>query len=204
MLGWQPLCNKAMAAGVALVLSVLATNVEAGVFNWLKRTEIQWSPEIHGVVTENGIPVSGLKVVRELHYEDDKFSDNTVTDHEGRFTFSRKTLRTRRVLFDYSIYLFLSVADHPTTGEQNRFFDIRWGNRLDGRALNLLMSNMQCELTAEAKDFSLKNLEAPDSAAPWFSAKCTFTHADTALYSDEEIEAQMQELDRIIDKQEGI
>ena len=204
MLGWQPVCLKAMAVGLGLMLSVLSIKVEAGVFGWLRGTEIQWSPEIHGVIAENGKPVSGLKVVRELHYEDDKFDDSTVTDHEGRFSFPRKTLRTRRVLFDYSVYLFLSVPNHPSEGEQNRFFDIRWGNRLDGTALNLLMSDMQCELTAEAKDYSLKNLDVPNGAAPWFSAKCTFTHAGTALYSDEEIEAQMRELDRIVDQQEGI
>lgn len=204
MLGWQPLYKKAIAAGLGLILSLLTTNVEAGVFDWLRGTEIQWSPEIHGIITENGTPVSGLKVVRELYYEEDEFTDSKITDHEGRFSFPRKTLRTRRVLFDYSIGLFLSVADHPIAGEQNRFFDIRWGNRLDGKALNLLMSDMQCELTAEDKNFSLKNLETPDGAAPWFSAKCTFTHASIAVYSEEELEEQRLERERELDEQDRI
>lgn len=204
MIGSQPAIIKAIVLGFGLSLSALTTSVEAGVFNWLRGTEIQWSPEIHGIITKNGTPVSGLKVIRELYYEDDEFKDSTATDHEGRFSFPRKSLRTRRVLFDYSIGLFLSVAEDPITGDQNRFFDIRWGNRLDGKAINLLMSDMQCELTAEEKNFSLKNLEIPNGAAPWFSAKCTFTHASIAVYSDEELEEQRLERERELDEQDRI
>lgn len=74
MQGWQPLNRRAMAVGLGLILFVLVANVEAGVFGWLKRTEIQWSPEIHGVITEQGQPVVNMRVTRELYYQDKKLS----------------------------------------------------------------------------------------------------------------------------------
>ncbi|MDP4536681.1 hypothetical protein Q3O60_10810 [Alkalimonas collagenimarina] len=173
-------------------------------FGWLKRTEVQWSPEIRGVITEHGKPVAGLKVTRTLDYDNKVVNDHVVTDHEGRFSFARKTKKIHRVLFDSTIGLFLSVADYPTPGQELYFFDIRSLNDLNGQALDLIMSDMHCELTAEEKNFSLKNLETPEGVAPWLSARCTFTHASTALYSDDELELQRQEREHELDEQERL
>lgn len=203
MLGWQPLFNKAMAAGVVLVLSVLATNVEAGVFNWLKGTEIKWSPEIHGVIAEHGKPVANREVKRRLYYDGKERYDSVTTDDNGHFYFPKKTLKVRRVLFDVSIALELYVVDFPKFGEEDMIFDVSFLNDLDYRSLDLVTSDIRCELTDEAKVDELKNLEVPGNSAPNIRSKCTFAHADIALYSDEEIEQQRLELERIIDNQKG-
>lgn len=201
MLGWQPLCNKAMAAGLALVLSVLATNVEAGVFDWLKGTEIKWSPEIHGVIAEHGKPVANKEIKRRLYYDGKERYDSATTDDSGHFYFPKKTLKVRRVLFDVSIALELYVVDYPKKSEEEQIFRLSTLNDLDYQSLDLIMSNLHCEMTAEAKVDELKNLETPGNAAPNIRSKCTFAHAEIALYSDEEIEQQRMELERIIDNQ---
>ncbi|WP_445766851.1 DUF6795 domain-containing protein [Rheinheimera sp.] len=203
MLGWQPLFNKAMAAGVALVLSVLATNVEAGVFYWLRGTKIQWSPEIRGVIAEHGKPVVNKEVKRRLYYDGKERYDSAITDDNGHFYFPKKTLKVRRVLFDVSIALELYVVDFPAFGEEAMIFDVSFLNDLDYKSLDLVTSDIRCELTAEAKVDELKNLEIPGNSAPNIRSKCTFAHADIALYSDEEIEQQRLELERIIDNQKG-
>ncbi|MCS4307302.1 hypothetical protein M2404_001629 [Rheinheimera pacifica] len=203
MLGWQPLNLKAIAVGLGLILSVLATNVEAGVFGWLKRTEIQWSPEVHGVIVEHDKPVVNIEVKRRLYYDGKERYDSVTTDDTGHFYFPRKTLKVRRVLFDVSIALELYVVDYPSKSEEDQVFRLSTLNDLDYRSVDFVMSDIRCELTAEAKVDELKNLEIPGNSAPNIRSKCTFAHAEIALYSDEEIEQQRLELERIIDKQEG-
>ncbi len=203
MLGWQSAYSKTVAVGLGLILSVLTTNVEAGVFDWLRGTEIQWSPEIHGVVTEQGKPVINKQVKRRLYYDGKERYDSATTDDSGHFYFPQKTLKVRRVLFDVSIALELYVVDYPIKSEEDQVFRLSTLNDLEYKSLDLIMSNIHCELTAEAKVDELKNLEIPGNSAPNIRSKCTFAHADIALYSDEEIEQQRLELERIIDNQEG-
>lgn len=203
MLGWQSVYNKTIAVGLALILSVLTTNVEAGVFGWLKRTEIQWSPEIRGVITLQGKPVINKEVKRRLYYDGKERYDSVTTDDSGHFYLAQKTLKVRRVLFDVSIALELYVVDYPKKLEEDQVFRLSTLNDLDYQSINLIMSNLLCELSSDAKVDELKNLEIPGNAAPNIRSKCTFAHADIALYSDEEIEQQRLELERIIDNQPG-
>lgn len=195
MLGWQPLCNKAMAAGLALVLSVLATNVEAGVFDWLKRTEIKWSPEIHGVVTQQGTPVANREIMRRSYYEGEERYDSTTTDDNGRFHFPQKNKKVRRVLFDVSVSMELYVTDYPSKDEQDLIFRIANLNHLNYKSLDLILSDMQCELAAATKTEQLKYLENPELAdiAPTFTSKCRFTHSGTAVFSAEELQRLIDE-----------
>ncbi|WP_460860159.1 DUF6795 domain-containing protein [Rheinheimera gaetbuli] len=195
MLGWQPLCSKAMAAGLALVITVLATNVEAGVFDWLKRTEIKWSPEIQGVVTEHGKPVANREIKRRSYYEGEERYDSTSTDDNGRFHFPQKTKKVRRVLFDVSVSMELYVTDYPSKDKQDLVFRIANLNHLNYESLDLILSDMQCELAAATKTEQLKYLENPELAdiAPAFSSKCRFTHSGTAVFSDEELQRLIDE-----------
>ncbi|KUM55157.1 DUF6795 domain-containing protein [Rheinheimera sp. EpRS3] len=202
MLGWQPLNLKAIAVGLGLILSVLATNVEAGVFGWLKRTEIQWSPEIHGVITEQGRPVVNMRVTRELYYQDKKYSDTATTNADGQFFFTKKTLKVRRVLFDAAIGLEL-IVKHPETDNTDSIFDIRTLNHLGWESLDRVMADMRCELPAERKYHELKTHDIHDAFDEHFHTKCSFPSAKGALWSDEEIEAKLKELDQMIEKQEG-
>ncbi|WP_027672881.1 DUF6795 domain-containing protein [Rheinheimera baltica] len=195
MLGWQPLYNKAMAAGLGLILSVLTTNVEAGVFGWLKRTEIKWSPEIKGVVTEHGKPVTNREVKRRSYYEGEERFDSTTTDDNGRFHFPQKTKKVRRVLFDVSVSMELYVTHYPSKDNQDLVFRIANLNHLNYRSLDLILSDMQCELAAATKTEQLKYLEDPELSdiAPAFSSKCRFTHSGTAVFSNEELQRLIDE-----------
>ena len=195
MLGWEPIRHKTAAVGLGLILSVLTTNVEAGVFDWFKRTEIKWSPEIQGVVTEHGKPVANREIMRRSYYEGEERYDSTTTDDNGRFHFPQKTKKVRRVLFDVSVSMELYVTDSPNKDEQDLVFRIANLNHLNYKSLDLILSDMQCELTADSKTEQLKYLENPEllDIAPAFTSKCQFTHSSTAVFSDDELQRLIDE-----------
>ncbi|MBB1384662.1 hypothetical protein H5119_03690 [Pseudoalteromonas sp. SG45-5] len=63
-------------------------------FSWFrKKKEVFLSPEVNGVVTENGAPVVNLEIIRSLIYIDEKVHRDTAnTDQNGRFHFPKKTV----------------------------------------------------------------------------------------------------------------
>lgn len=195
MLGWQLIKRQAVAVGLALLLLMIATKVEAGVFGWFKRTEIQWSPEIRGVLFNQGEPVTNREVKRRLYYEGKERYDSVATDAHGHFYFPRKTLKVRRVLFDVSVAMELYVTEYPDKKDEDLVFSIGNLNHLNYQSLNLILSDMQCELTAPSKNEQLKYLENPEllEIAPSFTSKCSFTHSSKALFSDEELQQIIDE-----------
>ena len=63
-------------------------------FSWFKKKkEVFLSPEVNGVVTDNGTPVANLEIIRSLIYIDEKVHRDTAsTDQNGRFHFPNKTI----------------------------------------------------------------------------------------------------------------
>lgn len=46
----------------------------------LKKYDVEMSPEVHGVITLEGVPQEGMTVVRELFYEGYKKGKTVVDD----------------------------------------------------------------------------------------------------------------------------
>jgi hypothetical protein len=63
-------------------------------FSWFrKKKEVFLSPEVNGVVTENGIPIADLEIIRSLTYIDGvERLDSVMTGDDGRFHLSKKTI----------------------------------------------------------------------------------------------------------------
>ncbi|XQF93816.1 DUF6795 domain-containing protein [Pseudoalteromonas espejiana] len=58
-----------------------------------KKKEVFLSPEVNGVVTENGIAIADLEIIRSLTYIDGvERLDSVMTGDDGRFHFSKKTI----------------------------------------------------------------------------------------------------------------
>lgn len=66
----------------------------AGMFGFGKKVDVFLCPEVHGQITLNGEPLSGVKVMREVVY-DDEFVDYAVTSGSGAFTFGELHTRSR-------------------------------------------------------------------------------------------------------------
>ncbi|MCP5078986.1 MAG: carboxypeptidase regulatory-like domain-containing protein [Psychromonas sp.] len=69
-------------------------------FGLFKRYDVEMSPQIQGRITDNGTPVSGIKVTRSLSYEGfDKGKEQleyTTTNNDGQFYFTEKTIKSRK------------------------------------------------------------------------------------------------------------
>lgn len=79
-----------------LVCAVIFPVISQGedMFSWFrKKKEVFLSPEVKGIVTENGQPVANLEIIRSLIYIDEKVHrDAAITDENGRFHFPKKTI----------------------------------------------------------------------------------------------------------------
>ncbi|MBO1896014.1 hypothetical protein HNW13_009550 [Shewanella sp. BF02_Schw] len=60
-------------------------------FGFLKRYEVELSAPVKGRIIKNGIPISGMEIVRELSYggydKGEPVIDYTLTDTNGEFSF---------------------------------------------------------------------------------------------------------------------
>ncbi len=79
---------------LACVIIFPAISQGADMFSWFrKKKEVFLSPEVNGVVTENGTPIANLEIIRSLIYIDEKVRrDIATTDEDGRFHFPKKTI----------------------------------------------------------------------------------------------------------------
>lgn len=201
MQDWPLWKNKTVVAGLGLVVLLIATHVEAGVFGWLKRTEMQWSPEVKGVITEKGTPVAGLEVKRYLYRGDKKHNEVVKTNADGAFYFPRKTIKVRaHSLYEIPIGIQLFILNRPVAGEDDQIFRVYGLNDLDYKSLDLVLSDMHCELTSEHQSHELRNLAVPGNSTPSMGSKCRFAHAETALYSEEKVQKMLTELDNQIEE----
>ncbi|WP_217874670.1 DUF6795 domain-containing protein [Pseudoalteromonas shioyasakiensis] len=75
---------------------IISTAIGQGddMFSWFrKKKEVFLSPEVNGIVTENGQPIANLEIIRSLMYLDEiDRRDTAITDEGGRFHFPKITI----------------------------------------------------------------------------------------------------------------
>ncbi len=68
-------------------------------FGFFKKTEVQLSPPVKGRITDNGKPLSGVEIVRELFYsgydKENSLIDYALTNTNGEFSFDEKIIKSR-------------------------------------------------------------------------------------------------------------
>lgn len=77
-----------------VVLFGLVNEGYAGMFGLSKRYDVFLCPEVRGTITMNGEPLSDVKVMREVIY-DDEIVDHTVTSGAGEFSFDELQIKSR-------------------------------------------------------------------------------------------------------------
>lgn len=80
-----------------------------------EKEEIHLSPEVKGRVLDNGKPVVGMTIMRELSYNDyDSIKDTTITDNDGCFSFPKKIMKKspyRMEITHHHISQLIAVVD---------------------------------------------------------------------------------------------
>jgi len=149
---------------ITAFLLLLSTQVIADMFGIFKKYDVHLSPEVNGVITNQGKPIVGLEVFRGLTYGDDKeLVDKTVTDSEGRFSFAEKNIRSRKPgsMFDES-----SIRQTIDVDYQDKKY-ILWYTDAIGikpnRALTERLEKLTCDLTNTQDEFEFSSYEYPQA-----------------------------------------
>jgi len=145
-------------------LFLLSTQATADMFGLFKKYDVHLSPEVHGVITNQGEPVTGLTVFRGLTYGDDKeLVDETITDSKGIFYFAEKNIRSRKPgsMFDESsIRQTIDVDYHDEKY-------IIWYTEPIGiepnEALTERLKELNCDLTNSQDEFEFSSYEYPQT-----------------------------------------
>lgn len=139
-----------------------------GMFGIFDKVEVHLSPEVRGVVTLAGEPLSGIRVYRTLDY-DREYKDWAVTDDEGRFWFSEKNIKSRRPnqLGDETRVRQVIGLDYQ--GENYLLWYSVPGGITPRQAISERLANMTCELSMPEIEQVFENKEHPDFSHSVFS-----------------------------------
>ena len=175
---WRKSLLLLIAALSILMFFVLSPQVNADMFSWFTKTELELSPEVKGVVTLDGKPVADAKIIRTLTYSDKNFIDNTTTDEQGYFQLPVKLVKIRTSsMFDTAVTQSL-VVEHA-----NNYKDI-WSagttNTLNYDSIHKLLSDMKCELTSPEMRLEIPSA-TPQSPPLGVVSLCTFKHDKNIL-----------------------
>lgn len=145
---------------VALWLPV--DEVYSGMFGFMKKHEIHLSPEVKGQLLDNGQPVVGAPVFRELFYDGDQWDDQAVTDSDGHFYFPGKVIQSSapsRPLAEPRNVQFITADWQGETY-------ILWHVAVDaiGPSVTLerLLQDLNCDLATPEITHHFPNTEYPD------------------------------------------
>tara|TARA_Y100000588_G_scaffold190758_1_gene204685 strand:+ start:379 stop:1005 length:627 start_codon:yes stop_codon:yes gene_type:complete len=143
----------------ACVIIFTAIGQGDDMFSWFrKKKEVFLSPEVNGIVTENGQPVANLEIIRSLIYIDEKVHrDTATTDENGCFHFPKKTILS-------SIPNKL-IAEHRVSQEifiesESTLFPLWVANQSGIKEIpeySKKLAFLKCELTNKRVAFEFKN-----------------------------------------------
>ncbi|KKO45368.1 hypothetical protein WG68_11430 [Arsukibacterium ikkense] len=136
-------------------------------FSWLKKYDVHLSPAIHGMVTQDGKPVAGAEVWRELTYDTD-FIDKALTGADGSFAFPPKQIRSRKPggLAEMRTRQVVSVRYND---KQYLLWYLTTSSIQPQQAIVQKLSALHCDLNNEELEQVFPNIEKPDFPHSTFS-----------------------------------
>lgn len=147
-------------------------------FSWFKKTDLELSPEVNGILTLHGKPIAGAKILRRLTYSDKEFNDSAITDEQGHFQLPVKTVKLRvSSMFDTAVTQNLVVE---YANKQTEIWTAGTTNTLNYDSIHKLLSDMTCELTSPDMRLEIPSL-TPKSPPLGVGSICTFKHDEIIL-----------------------
>lgn len=128
-----------------------------------RAVEIQLSPAVSGLLTNNGKPVAGATLVRQLRYG--SYSDSTtVSDNDGRFSFPEHYVRSLRPGW-------IAERSKPTLAKHDIFLRqgdehinlLSWHShyQLLQHPLSQVFTNLQCDLAKKPEKYIINSTVEP-------------------------------------------
>ena len=142
-------------------LSLVSTLVFADMFGFLKKQDVVLSREVHGLLLDNGQPLSNIKVFRVLTYGEEHL-DQVVTDENGHFYFPDKIIRSSK---PSQMFFNSSLNQHIYAKTDNDDELVLWYARItqaeDSETLTELLSHLVCDIANDAKTYDIPSKEDP-------------------------------------------
>ncbi len=129
-----------------------------------KKVPINLSPEISGVIKDNGKPVAHIEVERSvyLNFTGDYYTDKVLTDSNGQFHFPEKTAELKKpsnlttVVKRHELYVEYKNKHVPIW-----FMNIHTLNPV--KVINEKLQGLNCDLNNQEQQFDFEDSDYPAS-----------------------------------------
>ncbi len=170
-------------------------------FGFLKKTEVQLSPPVKGRITDNGKPLSGIEVVRELFYsgydKENAIIDHALTNTNGEFSFNEKIVKSRSPSDVFGQNIPVSQEIYIKKEAKDDMF-LLWGVSKHWRSappLNDLMLQLNADLQNKEVDqmvnttgYNTRNEQLVTTICHWESENITTYYNNEVITSYDEID----------------
>lgn len=154
-------------AGLLLCLMFIVTEGYAGMFGLGKRVDVFLCPEVRGQITMNGEPLSGVRVMREVVY-DDGFVDETESSPEGQFSFAKLMTRSRTPTKAFDETRTVQAITAEFDGQRYLLWAYATDSIVEEALISEKLANLECDLANEEK---YHHFPRPDSAHLTYNIK---------------------------------
>jgi len=172
-------------------------------FGFFKKTEVQLSPPVKGRITDNGQPLSGVEVVRELFYsgydKKNAIIDYALTNTHGEFSFDEVVIKSRSPsdIFGQNIPVSQEIYIKKEADEHGADMFLLWGASKHWRStppLNNLMLQLNADLQNKEVDqmvdttgYNTRNEQLVSTICHWENDKVTTYYNNEVIRSYKEI-----------------
>ena len=147
---------------ISIAIIFTTTQAYADIFGFFNKQDFVLSAPMKGQLLDKGQPVANAKVVRALTYGDE-YKDEAITDHNGFFTFTEKSIKTSKPanMFDNE-----SLVQHVYLENGTPEGVVLWYTIVsiheDSETLERLLSDLQCDTSTEPQTYDIPIEEAPE------------------------------------------
>ena len=145
-----------------ILFSITTTQACADMFGFFNKQDFVLSAPVKGQLLDKGQPVANTKVVRALTYGDE-YKDEALTDENGFFTFTEKSIKTSKPanMFDNE-----SLVQHVYLENGTPEGVVLWYTRVSmhegSDTLKNLLADLECDIAKEPQTFDIPIKEAPE------------------------------------------
>ncbi|CAD2223937.1 conserved exported hypothetical protein [Pseudoalteromonas sp. 3J6] len=147
---------------ISIAIILTTTQAYADIFGFFNKQSFVLSAPMKGQLLDKGQPVANAKVVRALTYGDE-YKDEVITDDNGFFTFTEKSIKTSKptnMLDNESLVQHVYLENG--TPERVVLWYITVSMHEGSDTLKNLLANLECDIAEEPQTYDIPIEEAPE------------------------------------------
>lgn len=147
---------------LVILFSITSTQACADMFGFFNKQDFVLSAPVKGQLLDKGQPVANTKVVRSLTYGDE-YKDEAITDDNGFFTFTEKSIKTSKpanMFGNESLVQHVYLENGTPEGVVLWYTTVSMYEGSD--TLKNLLANLECDIAEEPQTYDIPIEEAPE------------------------------------------